>query len=57
MDDIIQVSAQPVAPSLGSTASTGDFSAFRALYWYGQVVPITMLPFLKSWICDVKLDQ
>ena len=30
LDDIIQVSAQPVAPSLGSTASTGAFSAFSA---------------------------
>jgi hypothetical protein len=49
----IQVSAQPVAPSLGRTASTGTLSAFSVFSWYGQVGPITMLPWVKSWIWAV----
>jgi hypothetical protein len=42
--DIIHVSAQPVIPSDGTTASTLTFSPFRKLTWYGQVVPTVVVP-------------
>src|SRR6266568_4083114 len=46
----IQVSAQPVAPSLGITVPIENLSAFSALTWYGHPAPTTALPFLKSKI-------
>jgi hypothetical protein len=46
----IQVSAQPVAPSLGISSPIGKCAALRALTWYGQPAPTTALPFLKSKI-------
>ena len=45
----IQVSDQPVAPSSGSTASTGAFSPWATLAMTCQVVPIVESPFLKAW--------
>ena len=52
-DEIIQVSAQPVIPSVGTTASTGTPGALRVLVWYGQVVPIVVVPFVKLSISSV----
>ncbi len=46
----IQVSAQPVAPSLGISSPIGKCAALSALTWYGQPAPTTALPFLKSKI-------
>ena len=46
----IQVSAQPVAPSLGIAAPIVKWSAFSVLTWYGQPAPTIALPFLKSKI-------
>src|SRR3954468_20894069 len=57
LDDSIHVSAQPVMPSLGTTCATGVLPAFRVLYWYGQVVPTTVVPFLKLSISSEKSDQ
>src|SRR6266704_4850262 len=45
---IIQVSAQPVAPSLGITEPIGKFVPSRALTWYGQPAPTVASPFLNS---------
>src|SRR5215208_6567900 len=42
-DEIIQVSDQPVAPSLGFVASTFGASVFRTLTWYCQAVPQYLL--------------
>ena len=46
----IQVSAQPVAPSLGISSPIGKWSALSVLTWYGQPAPTIALPFLKSKI-------
>ena len=46
----IQVSDQPVAPSLGRIALTFALSACARLTMICQVVPITESPFLKAWI-------
>src|SRR5215469_11058323 len=46
----IQVSAQPVAPSLGIVAPMPNLSALSVLTWYGQPAPTIALPFLKSKI-------
>src|ERR1041385_2089880 len=53
----IQVSAQPVAPSVGIVSSTGAFAAFSCSVWYGQPAPITTSPFLKSEISSVAEFQ
>src|ERR1700686_4891663 len=56
-EEIIQVSAHPVAPSEGTTEATGLFSLFRKLTWYGQAVPITMSPLLNGSVSSVVADQ
>src|SRR5262249_24760335 len=53
----IQVSAQPVAPSLGTTEPIVNLSAFSVLTWYGHPAPTIALPFLKSKIsCEARLQ-
>src|SRR3954463_1705386 len=47
-DEIIQVSDQPVAPSVGRIASTGALSAWARLVMICQVVPSTELPDLNA---------
>ena len=47
-DEIIHVSDQPVAPSLGSVTSTGTLSAWSRLAITCQVVPITLSPPVKA---------
>src|SRR5215472_7746162 len=46
----IHVSAQPVAPSLGTTDPIVKCEAFSELTWYGHPAPTIALPFLKSKI-------
>ncbi len=46
----IQVSAQPVAPSLGIVAPIVNLSDLSVLTWYGHPAPRIALPFLKSKI-------
>src|SRR5712691_3398024 len=53
----IQVSAQPVAPSLGTVDPMENLSAFSALSWYGQPAPTVTLPFLKSKISSEASAQ
>ena len=48
MDEIIQVSDQPVEPSSGSVVSTGAFSPAITFAWYCHVVPTTVLPLWKA---------
>src|SRR5450432_4775008 len=55
--DIIQVSAQPVMPSVGTTASTLTPAALRVLTWYGQVVPMTVEALVKLVISSLYTDQ
>src|SRR5581483_10536066 len=47
-DDIIHVSAQPVAPSFGIVSFTGTLSALSVFVWYGHEAPTTASPFLNS---------
>src|SRR6201991_674482 len=60
---IIQVSDQPVAPSLGrkpwlaGLASTGTPSSFSRKYWYCQVVPRWTSPAPKAWTCLASSPQ
>src|SRR6266550_5606102 len=49
-DEIIQVSAQPVAPSLGIRSFTGALAAWSVFVWYGHEAPTTAPPFLKRSI-------
>ena len=51
------MSAQPVIPSLGTTWATGTPDAARVLYWYGQVVPTTVVPLVKLSISSANADQ
>src|SRR5215472_10579801 len=51
----IQVSAHPVAPSLGIVDPIGKCAAASALTWYGQPAPTTTSPFLNAEIsCDAR---
>src|SRR3989449_1873527 len=56
-DDIIQVSAQPVTPSEGTTLSTGFPSASSRLRLMGHAVPATSEPSEKPSISSVYSDQ
>jgi hypothetical protein len=47
----IQVSDHPVEPSSGKVVSTGTFSLCRTLALTCQVVPITVSPVSKDWMC------
>jgi len=51
LDDIIQVSAQPVTPSTGVTLSTGTPVTY--CWFTGHAVPITMSPLSKPSISSV----
>src|SRR6266567_7298783 len=46
-DEIIHVSAQPVAPSFGIRSLTGAFAAWRVMVWNGHDAPTVAPPFLK----------
>src|SRR5947207_8922063 len=60
---IIQVSDQPVAPSLGTNPwlagliATGCPFALSVQYWYCHVVPTQSSPLANDWICFAKADQ
>src|SRR5437660_499173 len=56
---IIQVSDQPVEPSLGRIAFTGTGGLFACsvFAWYCQVVPSRVLPLVKAWISFVASVQ
>src|SRR5438309_7394396 len=56
-EEIIQVSDQPVVPSLGTVAPTGTLFAESVFTWYCQVVPSTELPLVKAWISFVASVQ
>src|SRR5919201_2311400 len=49
-DEIIHVSAHPVAPSCGIRSLTGAFAAWRVFVWYGQDAPTIAPPFLNRSI-------
>src|SRR5215469_10092537 len=53
----IQVSAHPVAPSLGITAPIGNFVALRALTWYGQLAPSVTSPLANAEIWSEARPQ
>src|SRR6476659_5974297 len=58
LDEIIHVSDQPVAPSLGLTTATGlPPAALIALAWYCHAVPIAMSPFVKPSISSAAVPQ
>src|SRR5207248_3037037 len=59
LDEIIQVSDQPVAPSLGFVNWTGlpPPGAFRTFAWYCQAVPIAMSPLVKPSISSWAVPQ
>ena len=48
LDEIIQVSDQPVAPSLGSVVLTGTLSASSRFAMTCQVVPTTESPLANA---------
>src|SRR5437764_12545654 len=56
-EEIIHVSDQPVAPSVGTKPSLGGliatetFLPLSAKYWYCQVVPTQSFPLPYDWIC------
>src|SRR5439155_12629144 len=56
---IIQVSDQPVEPSLGRTAlmATGGLAASMVFTWYCQVVPRVSVPVVYDWICAAASVQ
>src|SRR5262245_54958201 len=56
-DEIIHVSSQPVAPSLGMRSFTGAFAATRVFVWYGHEAPITASPFLNRSISSEARPQ
>ena len=58
-DEIIQLSDQPVVPSLGLTAltGTGGVAPWRTPTWYCQVVPTTMSPLVNESICCWAVPQ
>src|SRR3954454_7844221 len=47
LEEIIHVSAQPVAPSFGIRSLTGAFAAWRVIVWEGQDAPTVAPPFLN----------
>src|SRR5436190_9451444 len=49
-DEIIHVSAQPVAPSFGIKSLTGAFAPCSVIVWYGHDAPTVAPPFLKRSI-------
>src|SRR4051794_1759988 len=53
----IHVSAQPVAPSRGTSSFTGALSACSASVWYGHDAPIVASPLLKRLISSVDEFQ
>src|SRR5688500_1690048 len=53
----IQVSDQPVVPSLGFTAATDTPSAWSSWFWRGHVVPTTTSPAVYEAIWSVYDDQ
>src|SRR5919197_3414435 len=57
LDEIIHVSAQPVAPSFGIRSFTGAFAACSVFVWYGHDAPIVALPFLKRSISSPAVAQ
>ena len=56
-EDIIHVSAHPVAPSSGMTASIGFLSACSTLTWYGHAVPTARSPDAKPSISSEYAAQ
>ena len=51
----IQESAQPVAPSDGTTDPIGNLASVSALTWYGQPAPSVTSPFLNAEIsCEAR---
>src|SRR3954467_5016042 len=50
LDESIQVSAHPVAPSCGIVSLTGTFAAASVFVWYGHDAPITASPDLNRSI-------
>src|SRR5205085_4883371 len=56
-DEIIHVSSQPVAPSLGMRSFTGAFAATSVFVWYGHDAPITASPFLNRSISSDARPQ
>src|SRR5262249_38550116 len=56
-EDIIHVSAQPVAPSFGMRSFTGTFAASSVFVWYGHEAPITAPPFLNRSISSEASAQ
>src|SRR6266487_2837216 len=57
LDEIIQVSDQPVEPSFGRIAFTGTLLASSVFAWYCQAVPTSVLPLVKDWISFVASVQ
>src|SRR5262245_26148642 len=55
--DSIQVSSQPVAPSLGMTSFTGDFAALSCPVVYGHDAPMIASPFLNRLISSEARPQ
>src|SRR5215469_6414665 len=53
----IQVSAQPVAPSLGITAPIGNLVPLSALTWYGQLAPSVTSPLANAEIWSEASPQ
>src|ERR1035437_10712250 len=52
-----QVSAQPVAPSLGMVSATLALAAFSVLVWYGHAAPATTAPFWNNEISVLARAQ
>src|SRR3954449_3830740 len=50
LDEIIHVSAQPVAPSFGIRSLTGALAPWSVIVWYGQEAPTVAPPFLNRSI-------
>src|SRR5512141_22914 len=58
LDEIIQVSDQPVAPSLGVTLATClPPAALIVFCWYSQAVPIAMSPLANPSISSCAVPQ
>src|SRR5919197_439993 len=57
LDEIIHVSAQPVAPSFGIRSFTGACAACSVFVWYGHDAPIVALPLLKRSISSPAVAQ
>src|SRR6478736_6345098 len=58
LDEIIQVSDHPVAPSLGVTLATFlPVPALMVFCWYSQAVPIAMSPLANPSISSWAVPQ